>query len=87
MATISRLLKSIGLFCKRALQKRPIFSKETYNFKEPTNRSHPISYNIRRYVDMRRVVVSVDMSTMMYINMRRVVGPIGRQTMYIIIDI
>jgi len=42
VATISRLLKSIGLFCKRALQKRPIFSKETYNFKEPTNRSHPI---------------------------------------------
>jgi len=32
----------IGLFCKRALQKRPIFSKETYNFKEPTTRSHPI---------------------------------------------
>jgi len=42
VATISRLLKSIGLFCKRALQKKPIFSKETYNFKEPTNRSHPI---------------------------------------------
>ena len=32
----------IGLFCKRALQKRPIFSKETYIFKEPTNRSHPV---------------------------------------------
>jgi len=42
VATISRLLKIIGLFCKRALQKRPIFFKETYNFKEPTNRSHPI---------------------------------------------
>ena len=44
VATISRLLKIVGLFCKRALQKRPIFSKETYNFKEPTNRSHPISH-------------------------------------------
>jgi len=43
VATISRLLKIIGLFCKRALQKRPIIFKETYNFKEPTNRSHPIS--------------------------------------------
>ena len=43
LATISRLLESIGLFCKRALQKRPILSKETYNFKEPNNRSHPIS--------------------------------------------
>ena len=42
VATISRLLQIIGLFCKRALQKRPIFFKETYNFKEPTNRSHPI---------------------------------------------
>jgi len=42
VATISRLLQNIGLFCKRALPKRPIFSKETYNFKEPTNRSHPI---------------------------------------------
>jgi len=42
VATISRLLKIIGLFCKRALQKRPIFCKETYIFKHPTNRSHPI---------------------------------------------
>jgi len=36
------MLKNIGLFCKRALQKRPIFCKETYIFKHPTNRSHPI---------------------------------------------
>jgi len=43
VATISRLLKIVGLFCKRALQKRPIISRETYNFKEPTNRSHPIT--------------------------------------------
>ena len=42
MATISRLLKMIGLFCKRALHKRRYFAKETYDFKEPTNRSHPI---------------------------------------------
>ena len=40
VATISRLLKIIGLFCKRALQKRPIFSKETYNCKKPTDRIH-----------------------------------------------
>jgi len=40
--TISRLLKIIGLFCKRALQKKWYSAKETYNFKEPTNRSHPI---------------------------------------------
>jgi len=42
VATISRLLKIIGLFCKRALHKRPIFFEETYNFKEPTNHSHPL---------------------------------------------
>jgi len=43
VATISRLLKIIGLFCKRALEKRPYSAKETYHFKEPTNRSHPIT--------------------------------------------
>ena len=42
MATISRMLKNIGLFCKRALQKRPVFCKETCIFKHPTHRSHPI---------------------------------------------
>jgi len=34
--------KIIGLFCKRALYKRQYSAKETYNFKEPANRSHPI---------------------------------------------
>jgi len=42
VVTISRLLKIIGLFCKRALYKRLYSAKETYHFKEPTNRSHPI---------------------------------------------
>jgi len=42
VATISRLLKILGLFCKRALQKRLYSAKETCSFKEPTNRSHPI---------------------------------------------
>jgi len=36
------MLKNIGLFCKRALQKRPVFCKETCIFKHPTHRSHPI---------------------------------------------
>ena len=44
VATISMLLQIIGLFCKRALQKRLYSAKETYNFKEPANRSHPIWY-------------------------------------------
>jgi len=42
VATISRLLKIIGLFRKRALWKKRYSAKETYNFKEPTNRSHAI---------------------------------------------
>jgi len=42
VATMSRPLKIIGLFCKSDLQKRRYSAKETYNFKEPTNRSHPI---------------------------------------------
>ena len=42
VATISRLLKFTGLFCKTALYKRLYSAEETYNFKEPTNRSHPI---------------------------------------------
>jgi len=40
VVTCSRLLKITGLFCKRALWKRRYSAKETYNFKEPTNRSH-----------------------------------------------
>ena len=32
----------IGLFCKRALKNRWHSANETYNLKEPTNRSHPI---------------------------------------------
>jgi len=42
VALISRLLKIIGLFCKRSLLKRTYSAKETHNFKEPTDRSHPI---------------------------------------------
>ena len=42
VATISRLLKIMGLVCKRDLYKGLYSAKETYNLKEPTNRSHPI---------------------------------------------
>ena len=44
VAATSRLLKRIGLFCKRDLQKRRYSAKETCNFKEPTNRSYPIPH-------------------------------------------
>jgi len=48
VATISRFLKITGLFCKRALQKRLLSATETYNFKEPTSRSHPIFVQFKR---------------------------------------
>jgi len=41
-AACSGLHKIIGLFCKGALWKRRYSAKETSNFKETTNRSHPI---------------------------------------------
>ena len=42
MATISRLLTIIGHFCRILSLLQGSFAKKTYDFKEPTNRSHPI---------------------------------------------
>ena len=42
VATMSRLLKIIGLFCNRALLKRWYSAKETYDFMEATTCSKPI---------------------------------------------
>ena len=42
VATMSRLLNIIGLFCRISSLSCGSFAKETYNFKEPTNRSHHI---------------------------------------------
>jgi len=42
VALVSRIDKIIGLFSKRALIKRRYAAKETYNFIDPTDRSHPI---------------------------------------------
>jgi len=44
VATISRLLKIIGLFCRIQSLLQGSFANETYNFKEPTNQSHPILF-------------------------------------------
>jgi len=46
VAMISRLLKIIGLSCKRALSKRKYSAQETYHFKKLTDRNHPIYYYI-----------------------------------------
>ena len=50
VATISRLLKMIGLFCKRALYKRSYSAKDTYIRKKPTIHSHPICYACRHFL-------------------------------------
>ena len=42
VATISRLLKIICLFAEYRSLLYGSFAKDTYNFKKPTNRSHPI---------------------------------------------
>ena len=42
VATVSRLLEIIGLFCRISSLLYGSFAKETYNIKEPTDRSHPI---------------------------------------------
>jgi len=43
VASVSRIDKILGLFCKRALQTRLYSAKETCIFSDPTNRSHPIA--------------------------------------------
>jgi len=42
VATISRLFKIIGLFCRISYLSWDSFAKETYDWKEPTNRVPPI---------------------------------------------
>jgi len=44
VASNSRIDKIIGLFCKRDLKKRLYSAKLTYNFIDPTDRSHPIGF-------------------------------------------
>jgi len=60
VASISRLLEIIGLFCKRDPEKRRYSAKETYNFKAPTNRSHPISKvgDLAIWLDLRIIATS-----------------------------
>jgi len=45
--TINRLLTIIGLFCRISSLLWGSFATETYYFKEPTNRSHPIRGPLR----------------------------------------
>jgi len=60
VVSIIRLLKIIGLFCKRALWKRRYSAKETHNFQEPTNRSHPM-------YDMTHLIYVCDMTHLIHV--------------------
>jgi len=57
-ATMSRLLKIIGLFCKTDLQKRLYSAKQTCKYKEPTSRIHPIA-GCNTWAFCVRVVISL----------------------------
>jgi len=48
VATISGLLKMIGLYCRILSLLYGSFAKETYNLEEPTDRSHPILHRASR---------------------------------------
>jgi len=50
MATVSRIDKIICLFCRIAFLLQGSCAKVTYNFIDPTNRSHPIYVLIRIYM-------------------------------------
>jgi len=50
VATVSRIDKITGLFCRISSLLKGSFAKETYNFIDPTNQSHPIAAAIARCI-------------------------------------
>ena len=59
VATISRLLKIIGLFCRIWVLLWGYFAKEIYDLMEPTNRSHPIYKNLADMPEANNFVVAL----------------------------
>jgi len=57
VATISRLLIIMGLFCRIRSLLQGSFAKETYNFREPNKRSHPTPYHKSGWVCVNLVCV------------------------------
>jgi len=74
VATVSRIHEIIRLFCIISSLLQGSFAIETYNFKEPTNQSHPITTTIYSAISWRtwssrltlRVCVCVCMCVCMY---------------------
>jgi len=56
VATIRKLLKIIGLFCRISSLVQSSVAKETYHFKEPTNRSYPIPH-MRDYIHSTQISI------------------------------
>ena len=54
VATISRLLKMIGLYCKRAQEKTLYSAKETYSFKEPLMEAYRASIRWWKRIETER---------------------------------
>ena len=83
VATISSLLKIIGLFCRISSLLQGSFAKETYNCKKATNRSHPIlTYESIMDLDMCSNVLKC-LSTYGVATVRRIdkiVGLFGRMS-------
>jgi len=84
VAATSRLHKIIGLFCRIQSLLQGSFAKETYNFKEPINRSHPIS----RSANWRLPWLSLQRSTYIcvYICMHTPICEYAHLYMYIYIN-
>ena len=57
MATVSKLLKIIGLFCRISSLLEGSFAKETYNFKAHTNRSQPIVSDVKCDIQYHLIVM------------------------------
>jgi len=57
VATISRLLKIIGLFWRISSVLQGSFAKETCTFQEPTNRSHPLYILCHSSIPPRRLPI------------------------------
>jgi len=51
VATINRLPKIIGPFCRISSLLWGSFAKETNIFQEPTNRSHPITVTLKAFME------------------------------------
>jgi len=65
---VCRLLKMIGLFCRIPSLLYGSFATETYDFKEPTNRSHPVPTYVHPYTQMNlRVSIYVKIHMYVYI--------------------